>query len=265
MVRCDRNEMKGHILKRVITRIDYNDLFELDPGLMKNIAENCFSSGLFTKQGYKSLELSDFAFNDPSVPISLPYEYIKDINSIIFYNDERTYYLEINQLFLRITQVVGDEYRRYSESIDLINKCFEELKKNDLFHVKRMGIRKLNQVFFKDLSQFNKYFKPDLFQFNQFDNINWSNMGTQSKLVQNFQIDDIKVNFTRLYDNGLIDGNQFNRLILDFETYFNELDKKEDLIKKLILLNDKIYELFEWTLSDEGVVVLKSGERLGDI
>lgn len=268
MATCSRNEIKGNILKRVVTRIDFQDLFELPRDVLRDIAKICYEN----KVGYnkpKFLETSDFQFNDSSTSISYPYEYIRDLNSTLFFNEEGTFIVEVNQLFLKVTQVVNKNYKRYGETLILLDDILKILKdpsKTDI-KIKRISIKKANQVFFDSIEKFENYFKNQMLIFNQFSHeVDWSKNGSQSTMVQNFDYKHCKVNFTKIYDNGLINGNKYYRLYFDIETYYNEeYNLENDTIACLEELNSKIFELFIWILNDNGIALLKSGERMGDI
>ena len=114
-------------MKRVVTRIDFQDLFELPRDVLRDIAKICYEN----KVGYnkpKFLETSDFQFNDSSTSISYPYEYIRDLNSTLFFNEEGTFIVEVNQLFLKVTQVVNKNYKRYGETLILLDDILKILK-----------------------------------------------------------------------------------------------------------------------------------------
>ena len=166
MARCSRNDIKGNILKRVVTRVDFQDLFEFPKDVLREIAKICYQYGIELNMP-KFLEMSDFQFNDNSTSISYPYEYIKNLNSTLIFNSERTFIIEINQLFIKITQVVNDSYKRYGKTLELIEKIFSILKDPDKtdVRIKRISIKKANQVFFDSISKFETFFKNEILQY----------------------------------------------------------------------------------------------------
>lgn len=265
MLRCNRNEAKGNVLKRVVTRIDFQDLFEVPKDVLREVGKIC-SNNKIDINSPKFLDITDFQFNDTVTSISFPYEYIKDLNSILFFNNEKTFIVEINQLFLKITQVVNDKYKRYGETLKLISEILLVLKDPDKtdIKVKRISIKKANQVFFDSIDKFKEYFKDEILRFNLFENVDWSKNNCQSTMVQNFEYNDCKVNFARTYDNGLINNNKYYRLYFDIETYLNGSNNM-DIVDLLTKINEYIFELFEWTLTGKAIECLKNGERIGDI
>lgn len=266
-MRCKRNEVSGNILKRVVTRVDFQDLFELPKDILREISQIASKHGIELNTP-KFLEMSDFQFNDNNISIMYPYEYIRDLNSTLIYNKEKTFIIEVNQLFLKITQVVNSEYKRYGQTLEILSEIFNVLKDPEKVGVKirRISIKKANQVFFNSINKFEEFFKKEILIFNQFENIDWSKDKSQSMMVQNFLYKDSKVNFTKVYDNGLIKKNKYYRLYFDIEAYLNEDDDLQvDIKQTLENLNEKIFELFEWTLTDKGIQSLKNGERIGDI
>ncbi|NGT55282.1 hypothetical protein, partial [Clostridium perfringens] len=100
-MRVNRKDVKGNTLKKVITRIDFEDLFGISPNVKKEIRSIANKYNI-DKQMVRFLNESDFVSDDKFSIVSYPYEYIKDIESLCFYNEELTFAIELNQLFLTI-------------------------------------------------------------------------------------------------------------------------------------------------------------------
>lgn len=260
----NRENIKGNLLKQVVTRIDYQDIFSLSPETMKEIGLICAEHGLIQK-GYRVLDESDIQTNDIVSSISIPYEYLKDINSIVFYNDDKSFLVEINQLYIKVTQLVDSTYKRYHETIKLLKPILEslfELEKR--VDVKRISIKKSNQVIFKEIESFLKYFKEDILRFNIFNmGIIWNGQDSQSTLIQNFSVKDVYVNFLRIFDNGEFKENKCSRLYLEYETYLKETHHSL-IINELKRINEIIFELFKNSLTEYALDSLVNDERIGD-
>jgi uncharacterized protein (TIGR04255 family) len=269
--RRPREDMKGHILKRVSTRIDYQDTFGLDPATLKILAKICKSFGLH-EMFSGTLEPSDFETNDPVSITSIPYEYLRDANSHVFHTPDMLYFFEVNQFFVEITQHVPQEregYVPFSRMVNLVDQVLKVLVDFEEIQVKRLSIRKVNQVFYDEYSKIQTFFKPEVIQFGQFNHsVDWGIPYSQSHSVQNFEIEGRKVNFTRIYDSGRIKNQQLFRLFLQFEVYRTDFSQGQDhvqMIDEMNTLNDILYRVFEHTLTDKSVELLCNNERIGDI
>jgi uncharacterized protein (TIGR04255 family) len=256
-------DLKSNILDMVVTRIDYQDLFLLSDKSKKQISALC-KKRLLTEQLHRTLGPKDFATNDPVSITQLPEDYLSNVQSYVFFNKSKTYFVEINQLFVRITQsVVKGKYEPHSLTRKLLSSILDPLIKNDNINIRRISIKKSNEVFFKEIEDVKVYFKPEIVWFNQFsDSVDWKKPNTKSHLVQNFETNNCNVNLVRIYDNGEIDELTLNRLYLEFETYSFQVDK--NVFDKMKLMNDVNFELFINSLTDEAISKLISGEGFGE-
>ena len=71
-------ECKGNLLKNVISRIDFDDLYSVDTMILKQIKQVCDSFGLKLNM-IRELDSEDFELNDPIILRDMPSEYIKKI------------------------------------------------------------------------------------------------------------------------------------------------------------------------------------------
>ncbi|NMH67930.1 hypothetical protein HF072_03920 [Bacillus sp. RO3] len=265
-LRCSRDELKGHTLRLIVTRIDFHDIFEIDELTLKQINTLLKSYGLKSNEPVQLSE-EDFFFNDPLNFTHLPIDYITDVKSQIFYIDDDLT-LEVNQLFLRLVQTVENRnYRNYSSIEEIVSNTFNILKEREGVRIRRTSIKKVNEVFFIDLDDLRSYFKEDVINLNQYSgHINWSLPKSKSRLIQNFRLNDCLVNFVRVFDNGMMNNEPVFRLYTEFETYFyfqNSVD--EEMENLLTILNDNIFILFEGSLNDKAIEKLKSSdEGIGD-
>lgn len=266
-LRCSRNELKGHTLKLIVTRIDFHDIFEINESTLKNIQALLTKYGL-THSEPSQLSVEDFFFNDPSNFTHLPSDYITDVKNQIFYIEEDLS-LEVNQLFIRLVQTVENGiYRNYSSIEEILSNTFNTLKQLEDVRVRRISIKKVNEVFFKDLSDLKSHYKEEIINLNQYNgHIDWSLPKCKSRLIQNFRLTDCFVNFVRVFDNGVIETQPVFRLYTEFETYHYYMQDAQDGDINAILtnLNDNIFILFEGSLQDIALEKLKnSDEGLGD-
>lgn len=266
--RISREQMKGQILKTVVTRIDYQDTFGLAGETRKEIFKICEAEGI-AKKLRRPLEESDFQTYDPVNIFSVPYESIKDVFSDVIYNDGRGFYIEINQFFILITQEIDSYYENYSFTIELIQKILKVLQDMETLHVLKVSIRKSNEVFYKDFKNILLDFKPEVINFNNFNGeIDWELICSTSELKQSFEWNNQRINFMRVFDSGKLNGQKLFRLYLQFEVYdidFNFEKFQDNIDEKLNELNNTLFLFFEYTLTDEAVGKLKVEQgKLGD-
>lgn len=264
--RYKQEAMEGHILKLIETRVDYQDIFNLSPASIKRINEVCRTKGL-TDLIHTRLDQSSFETNDPLNVVSMPYEYIKEAPSYVFQRDPDIS-LEVNQFFLKVTQVVQEKYETYSFTKDLISECMEILNSNESSIFKRISIRKANEAMYRSIESVLDDFKGEFLPYEMYgEHVNWAARNSRSQTVQNFEIDQHKVNFKSLVDTGSIDGIQLFRLYMEFEVYSvnpEHLADKENLKTWIDEINATLYSLFEFTLTDTGSKKLSEEKRLGD-
>jgi uncharacterized protein (TIGR04255 family) len=264
-LRCNREEMKGQILKRIVTRIDYQDIFEISSHSLKEMRKLCEDRGL-TDYLPGTLSPEDFFINDPVGGIHISRSYLNGIKTYEFRSEDDLIKCEVNQLFIKVTQDVESSYKNYSFTLELLEDVIAQLQgsEGDL-QVRRMSIVKANQVFFNDISKIERYFKKEFVIHHLFsDAVDWSIPYSRSRNTYNFAVDDYNVNFVQVYDNGEIDGQLFYRVFFEFETYLYGGSKDKTIPETLIELNELIYCLFENTLTDHAIAQLKTGSEMGD-
>lgn len=258
----NRGDFKANTLIRVVTRIDYADIFEVDPSVIKSIYSICEKYRL-SQRDVRMLDTADFVTNDPKAFRTLPSEYIEEIKSHVFFSEDGILRLEVNQLFLRVIQNAEERYEGY----DLVFKFLQEVLDVHIqnLDIIRVSIKKANQIFFKDIQKIERYFTPEIIQLSQFRDVDLKQGETRSRLVQSFNYKDCFVNFLRVLDSGLIDTEKYFRLYFDYEFYLRERVNNSQLIGKIYELNNNIFDLYMETLTEEAKQSLINGERLGDL
>lgn len=266
--RINREDMKGQILKTVVTRIDYQDTFGLAEETRKEIYKICEGKGI-AKKLRRPLEEIDFQTYDPVNIFSVTYESIKEVFSDVIYNDERGFYIEINQFFILITQEIDSHYENYSFTSELIQEILKVLKEKETLHILKVSIRKSNEVYYENFRNIHLDFKSEVIGFDIFNGeVNWQLPYTTSESKQSFEWNEQRINFMRVFDSGKLNGKKLFRLYLQFEVYDIDLNfiKFQDKVnEKLSQLNNTLYLFFEHTLTDAAVDKLKVEEgKLGD-
>lgn len=269
MPRINREDMKGQILKNIVTRVDYQDTFGLSDETRKGIYKICEARGI-TKKLRRPLEESDFQTYDPVNIFSVTYEEIRDVFSDVIYDDEKGFYVEINQFFLLITQEIDAYYENYSFTSELVEGILRVLKEKEALQILKVSIRKANEVYYKDYTNIHSDFKSEIINFNQFNRaIDWKKPYSNSESKQSFEWNNQRINFVSIFDSGKLNGNKLYRLYLQIEVYdvdLNFVKFQDNVIEKFKQLNETLYLFFEYTLTDVAVEKLKVEEgRLGDL
>ena len=93
----------------------------------------------------------------------------------------------------------------------------------------RTSIKKVDELYYSDLSTMKEIFKPEILQTDIFgEEQNWNTINAGSYMNQNFGYGDYRVNFNRFLERG--------------KRRFVEENKYEDVILYRILMTFEIYE-----------------------
>lgn len=273
----DYIECKGNILKAVVTRIDFDDLYEIEKNTLKELKKIAIDNGLTLNMTRELNAEEDFELNDPVVLRELPVEYIKTCMCNAYFNENLDVIVEVNQFFVRVIyKVNNNNYREYSKNIlPLIINFIEPLISDELI-IRRVSIKKVDETKFDQLEKIDNFFKPEIVQRNIFSNkVKWNIPSSGSTVVQNFEYDNMKVNFFRKIDrvsirerveNRVID-NIYYRIYMEYEVYDRETNTNiqeseiKDLLKKI---NYITRELFKNSFTDDGWKIISNGGKVGD-
>ena len=263
--------LKGNLLKYIVTRIDYEDLYEIEKDKFKQIREFCRQNGL-TFELTRDLDIEeDFELNDPLVLREISEEYIRTCVCNCYFNDDIK--VEINQFFIRVIQKVNkDDYTTYLEChLPLVKKMFEILDIDNSLIV-RISIKKIDETFFESLESMKEIFKPELVQCNIFgSNQKWNRPSSGSVTVQNFEYKNQLINFFRKIDRVVfrqkvenkINDNPYYRIYIEYEVYRIDYNSGESLQDNLTDIDSVTMDLFLESFTDEGRKKISNGEDVG--
>lgn len=270
-------ECKGNMLKAVITRVDFDDLYEIEKNTLKELKKIAVDNGLTLNMIRELNEEEDFELNDPMVLRELPVEYIKNCMCNAYFNENLDVMVEVNQFFVRVIyKVDNSNYKEYSQNIlPLVMKFIKPLISDELI-IRRVSIKKVDETKFDELEKIDNFFKPEIVQRNIFSNkVKWDIPSAGSTVVQNFEYDDMKVNFFRKIDrvsvrerieNRIID-NVYYRIYIEYEVYDREAKSniEEFELKELLeKINYITRELFKNSFTDNGWSIISNGGKVGD-
>lgn len=262
---------KGCTLKAVITRIDYDDLYEIEKDKLKELKKIAKENRLKYNLT-RELNEQDFELNDSTALRDLPNEYIKQCMCYVHLNKETRTIVEINQFFIRIIyRDVKENYETYEKTVyPVVLKFIKTLMSEELV-IKRISIKKVDEIDFSSIEELSKNIKPEITQTNIFgEEAKWDIPNAGSLVVQNFGYKDKMVNFLRRIDklkirklsNGKKVDTIFYRIYLDYEVYkrSNEIKIDNNELKKILNEINKVTEdLYLETLTEEGWRYIKNG------
>jgi hypothetical protein len=270
-------QCKGNMLKAVITRIDYDDLYELEKDTLKELKRIAVKNGLTMNMVRELDEEEDFQLNDPMVLRELPAEYIRTCMCNAFFNENLELIVEVNQFFIRVIHKVDKtSYDNYENSLLPVVVDFIKPILSDELILRRISIKKVDETNFKEMSGLEKYFKSEIVQRKIFgDEVRWDIPSSGSTIVQNFQYENKKVNFYRKIDRvsirerieGRLNDNIYYKMYLEYEVYdrLTMLNVKIEEIKQVLTnINSITRKLFLNSFTEEGWKVFSQGGEIGD-
>lgn len=91
----------------------------------------------------------------------------------------------------------------------------------------------------------------------------WGDVLTESKIQQNFTLGQFNVNTVRLFDKGILEGEELYRFYFIYDVY-SSLDNiiVENYKDCLANINKVTFDLFKDTLSEEGKKYLKDENKV---
>lgn len=256
----DVSKVQGNTLKEVNIRFDYENVFQISPEILREIDYKLRTNGYRIK--YSKLTEEDFVQLDSVLSEnSVPYEYLKDINSYNFISEDNGIVIKLNQLFCEISQDVSiEKYTSFNELYEVIQSLVKILKEKLNVHLTRIGVRKIDEIFFKDFNNFNKYFKDELLEFAL-----WDTYITESKVYQSFCIDNKEINLIRLLDRGILNGEELYRLYLVYDVYNIKTELLNNNFDECIFEINKLADkLFYDSITEETRRCFNENIRIGD-
>lgn len=267
--------LKGNLLKNVITRIDYNDQYELSNFSLKDISKKCRNNGLDLSVVRHLKADEDFGLDDPVTLRNIPIEYVNKAECHCFFDKEASFIIEINNFFFRAIQLVNkDTYTKYEEShLNFVNELFELLKIEEE-DIQRISIQKVDEVFFSSIEKMKEVIKPEIVQSNIFgEKQSWDMPSSGSSIVQNCIFDSQKVNFKRIIDrvqlrticNNKLENIRAYRLYMGYEVYSRQYDRERTMKDNLLKIDKVTKDMFLETFTNEGREKIRKGETIGDV
>lgn len=224
----EQKTIKANSLTWIITRIDYDDQIKIPEETLIAIRNMCQENYNISEMKSKSFEIGkDFSIDDGILLRSISKEYLETLVNRVFYNE--VFEVEVNQFYLRVTQKSTQEYKNYMESHFKVVENVWKLLNISQDQILRTSIKKVDELYYSDLSTMKEIFKPEILQTDIFgEEQNWNTINAGSYMNQNFGYGDYRVNFNRFLERG--------------KRRFVEKNKYEDVILYRILMTFEIYE-----------------------
>lgn len=265
----ERNEVKGHTLKKIRIRLDYHDIIQVSTQSVKEIQQLCAKINL-TQTTFRALDPYDFEVTDIDDGITIPYEYLKDLKSRVFLNEDQSIVLEINQFFMQVTQNVlsYESYIRFSEMETLFNEASFIIKQNEgLLRVRKVSVQKINEIYYRDMDSLALDFNKNYLGLEAYEEfVDWNHPVSKLQKKNSFTINDSLMEVLTVLDNGQIEENTppILRLILQFDNHL-AMDFDEMPAEKVAEINDNIYKIFLKSFTSIGQDKIVTNQRLGEL
>ena len=273
-----RKDIKHNFLSQIIFRIDYEGLLEKD-------VENCVMQmrDMFYESGLKNMETRTENKVDVQIKtdLNIPDENMLSISNnntsivYIFTSDEDEI-IELGKSFFTLTINIGKDYKSFDKYIELLTESVYALKQTSkYFKALRMGLRKINICFLKNINEISKYFTKAAFNIEDICGGYKEYTCPASNEVTILTGKGFQVNYVRNIQEGVmqIDGkDQQNayQIALDIDVFKESnreilplLDTEESIRKLLIDQNTVEFEIFLKSLSEYFIEKLKE-EKIDD-
>lgn len=259
-----RSNMRENMLRKVLIRVDYNGVTDIDEWILKFKKDNSLSSHFKSYnqdfQSRTSFDLSNLGDFDVSnsFPLSRIKEPLHKFFESNFKDREDDVLMEVSGSFLVFT-ITCKKYINLDIYIEFLSEYFEKFLQFDKYiDIKRIGIRKVGGKEFNSITSIGKTFEKTIFGLNI--------QGIPKKKYELEYADrffdeeqNIKVNFSRrcrsinekdrgtiyqaLIDlDGYIDSSMITSADFDNPNYFKQL---------VTNINNYLFELYKISVTEQ--------------
>jgi uncharacterized protein (TIGR04255 family) len=233
-----REDLKKNFLLKIILRCDYSGVLESDMDeAMSEITKSLsgYFNGFIEKRGVQT-EINPNDVKSSGSEIAT----IKDLEEIKTYNFSSNKYdmvLTISKKYVWIMPNTA-QYIDFSIYSVCLLKVIRILKKHAIYMaITRIGLRKINQLFFKNIDVLHNYFEPNVmspYQCPKSRNISY-------EVKDILQVDRYQLTFSRSVRNGRLNNDEVFQVVVD--TDINT--KNQETISNLIENDHNIYDMNE--------------------
>jgi uncharacterized protein (TIGR04255 family) len=272
--KIDRRDFKYNFLKKVIIRIDYNGILDLDMDYtVRNIKDELYDQGFkIFQEGF--INQVDFEIKDPELietQMMIPINELKKAKSYNFSSEDMSQSIQITKYFAILNIDFGKyiTFETYGKLFSIIVKHLKD--SNKFLKILRIGLRKINNCILLDISKLNEYFEERYFEniIQPFIGENYELNLVNSQRSDSFHITDNDVNLIRFLSQGIldIDGSEKEayQLVLDIDVYIRDeqhiaivTDNEKVLYDKLIEMNTLLFFVYTQMLKEQFIQKLQS-------
>lgn len=269
--RCD---FKYNFLKKVIIRIDYNGILDLDMDYtVRNIKDELYDNGFkIFQEGF--VNQVDFEIKDPELietQMMIPVNELKKAKSYNFSSEDMSQSIQITKYFTILNIDFGKyiTFETYGKLFSIIVKHLKD--SNKFLKILRIGLRKINNCILLDIAKLNEYFEERYFEniIQPFSGESYELNLVNSQRSDSFHIKDKDVNLIRFLSQGIldIDGSEKEayQVVLDIDVYIRDeqhiviaTDNEKVLYDKLIEMNTLLFVMYRQILKEQFIQKLQS-------
>jgi len=255
-----RETFKFNFLKQIILRLDFQGVLQTE---MENVllqVKPFLKEKKFNRYEQKVNNEIDINFNSGIFQSENPIKEVRNIVIHSFVNEDKGYTIDLstNYVCLKVNTVKYVSFEEYSDTFLGIVNIYKSMI--DFFTVKRLGLRKINFCFFKDINNINKYFEKRYFDC--FDLFEGTNLFVSEKKA-NFGYKECKVNLLTYIEQGQLGSEKVYKTTLDSDIYVDDskaIEKRVFDKNGMSDLNDTLFSIYVDTLTDEFVTLLSDEE-----
>lgn len=240
-----RSLVKHNFLNQIIFRMDYAGV--LDTDVDKFLQEN---KDIFKQQGFSKLQVGNNSVFDVQIQdgddngASNVSVYPRDKGKVFHIQSVDGHFIEFSKTSFVVLIRPDENYRKIDSYFEFICNIVNNMKDCYSFpEVTRIGLRKINLLYVKNLDKINEIFKNTAFNIGDFrrdiEGISCKNSNENSLLIK----DNYHVNYIRNFQEGELDDIKAYQLVLDIDVF----QQRNDMIKNIIDNSSGFYKYLEST------------------
>lgn len=269
--RINRNDIKKNFLKRVLFRIDYTGLSNMELEIILNDIKINYEN-YFKDYNKEIINSYDIQMNDVTVKNEeLNLVKLGDKYTHVFSHRDSCdrYTMRFSEQFMYLDIYPSTEYKGNDIYYGLFSRLYNTFNKIKFFNINRVGIRKFNNFFIEAdrVEELKNIFSNDFFSLYIPNDYEIS----KKTMMDSFIKKNFNVNFIREISLGTIENEKKVYLVaFDLDIYSNDKlflkNFKDNVETNLIKMNDIIFNFFIETMNENFInnVLVNQSKRFKD-